>query len=169
MKAIMACDANGGVAKNGTLPWPSNKEDMDWFRNNTKNSIVIMGSDTWHDPLMPSPLPNRINIVVSSKLQLGADYTVSGTIEEILEQLKNNGIFDMDKEVWIIGGPNVLNQFMPYISHMYLTIMYEKYGCDRFINLSEFKTSTWNKIFMKFNETCAFFIYKRNLNENMGK
>jgi dihydrofolate reductase len=167
MKAIMACDSNGGVAKNGTLPWTTNKEDMAWFRNNTKDSIVIMGSDTWHDPVMPRPLPNRVNIVVSSKLQLGADYTVSGTIDEIMDQLHSHGIFDMNKDIWVIGGPNVLNQFMPHITDMYLTVMYKNYKCDKSIDITQF--SSWKKVFMKLNETCTFFIYKRNLNENMGK
>lgn len=159
MKAIMACDTNGGVARNGTLPWPKNKEDLTWFRNNTKNSIVIMGSETWRDPFMPSPLPNRINIVVSSKLQLGADYTISGSIQNMMAELKSNGIMNMNKDIWVIGGPNTLNQFMPHITEMYLSMMHDEYKCDRFIDLKTFQS--WNKTFEQVNDTCTFIIYKK--------
>lgn len=159
MKAIMACDANGGVARNGTLPWDKNKEDLTWFRNNTKDSIVIMGSETWRDPIMPSPLPKRINVVVSSKFQLGADYTISGSMVEMLTDLKRNGLFDKNKNIWVIGGPNVLAQFMPYITEMYLTVMHNTYDCDKFIDISQFQT--WKKTFTQVNQTCTFLIYNK--------
>jgi dihydrofolate reductase len=159
MKAIMACDTKGGVARNGTLPWDKNPEDLKWFRFNTKNGIVIMGSDTWHDPIMPTPLSNRTNVVVSSKLQLGADYTISGNMVEMLTEMKRNGLFDSGKDIWVIGGPNTLNQFMPYITEIYLTLMHDSYDCDKFIDLKQF--NTWRKTFMQVNKSCTFFIYQK--------
>ena len=35
IKAILACDAEGGVGKNNTLPWPKNSRDLKWFKDNT--------------------------------------------------------------------------------------------------------------------------------------
>ena len=66
IKAIMAVDDEGGISKNGSMPWPKNLNDLKWFKNNTLNNIVIMGRFTWVDPFMPSPLKNRINVLVTN-------------------------------------------------------------------------------------------------------
>ena len=67
IKAILACDEEGGVSKKGTIPWPKNTKDLGWFKKNTTNNVVVMGSKTWVDPLMPWPLPNRINVLATTK------------------------------------------------------------------------------------------------------
>ena len=46
----MAVDDNGGVSKNGSMPWPRNSRDLEWFKKNTKSNIIIMGRITWVDP-----------------------------------------------------------------------------------------------------------------------
>ena len=57
IKAILACDNEGGVSKNGTIPWPKNKKDLGWFKKNTTNNVVVMGSKTWICLLYTSPSP----------------------------------------------------------------------------------------------------------------
>ena len=37
--AIFAVDSQGGLGKNGTLPWPKDKEDLKWFKNNTTGTF----------------------------------------------------------------------------------------------------------------------------------
>lgn len=69
---IVACDVtNGGIGKNGTLPW-SIPPDMYRFRYITthttdtkKKNIVIMGRKTYDSLPFSGGLPNRINIVLS--------------------------------------------------------------------------------------------------------
>mgnify|MGYP003656530971 CR=1 FL=1 len=67
IKAILACDDNGGVSRNGVMPWPKNTRDLKWFQRITTGQLVIMGRNTWDDTQMPSPLPNRINAVVTTR------------------------------------------------------------------------------------------------------
>ena len=67
LKAIMAVDDEGGVSKLGRMPWPKNSSDLEWFKNHTVNQVVIMGRSTWIDPKMPTPLLNRINVLITSK------------------------------------------------------------------------------------------------------
>ena len=50
IKAILACDSDGGVSRGGTIPWPKNKKDLRWFKKNTTDNVVVMGSKTWMDP-----------------------------------------------------------------------------------------------------------------------
>jgi dihydrofolate reductase len=65
IRAILACDRDFGIAKNGQMPWPKNTDDLKWFRSMTAGSCVVMGRKTWESD-MPKPLPNRVNAVVSS-------------------------------------------------------------------------------------------------------
>ena len=84
LKAIMAVDDQGGVSKSGSMPWPKNSNDLKWFKQNTLNSLVIMGRLTWIDPMMPKPLKNRVNILITNKSALmypGADKYISGDIK----------------------------------------------------------------------------------------
>ena len=95
LKAIMAIDDEGGVSKSGSMPWPKNSNDLKWFKKNTVNQVVIMGRLTWADPLMPKPLPNRINVLVTNKspyLFKGADRCISGNL--------NIGIKYIDKFIY---------------------------------------------------------------------
>ena len=67
LKAIMAVDDNGGVSRFGSMPWPKNTDDLKWFKSNTLNQVVIMGRLTWIDSKMPTPLSNRINILITKQ------------------------------------------------------------------------------------------------------
>ena len=89
IRAIMAVDDSGGVSKNGSMPWPKNSGDLSWFKQNTLNQVVIMGRLTWIDSMIPTPLYNRINILVTNKSPLlypGAQDYISGNIENIEDQ-----------------------------------------------------------------------------------
>ena len=83
IKAIMAVDDEGGISKNGTMPWPKNSTDLQWFKKNTLNNVVIMGRLTWIDPLIPTPLTKRINVLITNKDIAdfpGADEYISGNL-----------------------------------------------------------------------------------------
>ena len=68
IKAILACDDEWGIGKDGDLPWPHNPADLKWFKKNTLNCMVIMGKSTW-DSLPRKPLPNRENMIVTKAKQ----------------------------------------------------------------------------------------------------
>lgn len=145
IKAILACDESGGVSKNGTLPWPNNKTDLQWFKNATSGHIVVMGSTTWNDPHMPRPMPNRVNVLVTSRPEecTGADKYIEGDL------VKN--IRDVEKDnpsliTWIIGGPNIIEQTLGIIDEFYISRIPGEYDCDTFLPLNKiekmFKLST---------------------------
>lgn len=136
IKAIMACDCNGGIARNGSMPWPRNDRDLSWFKRNTMNCTVVMGKGTWNDPFMPSPLPGRKNVVVTHDPEScpGADHYITG---DLLEELKKLEEESTHRDVWIIGGANLLEQAMPAIEQFYITIFDEAYECDTSIHLKD--------------------------------
>lgn len=132
INAIMAMDNAGGVGKNGTLPWPHIKRDFQWFKNNTQGHVVVMGSKTWHDPDMPKPMPNRVNVVITTKPELcpEADEFITGDIRQ--------GILDLEAKypglkIWVIGGVRVIHEIQDLLDNFYLSIVPGVYECDRFL------------------------------------
>ena len=117
---IFATDQMGTFGNRGTLPWPMHKEDMEWFRENTLNQIVVMGRRTWDDPKMKKPLPDRINCVVTNK-PLSEYPTVrrlSGDYKKSLRELES--LFP-NKKIFILGGPELIMDCKDLIDYAYVT------------------------------------------------
>jgi dihydrofolate reductase len=161
IKSIFAIDKFGGIGKNESLPWPHDKEDMNWFIKNTKNQIVLMGSKTWQSKNMLIPLPNRINVVVTSKHIEDfpkSDYVISA--DEI------NWGFDLimqdypDKDIWIIGGAKTLNSTKHLVQEAYITYFNDHYDCDVNLDIIEYlKGFSLTKEIYSNNKT--FRVYKK--------
>ena len=47
MKLILACDPNGGIGYQNTLPWTNIRGDLPRFKALTDNGVVVMGRNTW--------------------------------------------------------------------------------------------------------------------------
>ena len=159
IKAILACDNEGGVSKNGTIPWPKNKKDLGWFKKNTTNNVVVMGSKTWTDPLMPWPLRNRINILATSRKEEfpGADKYICGDLNAELKNLKKE---NADKTIWVIGGPNIIEQTIETIEEFYLSRIPGEYGCDGFLSLKSIE-KLFKKTWFEKHEEVEFQIWKK--------
>lgn len=160
IRAIMAVDANGGVGKNGRMPWPKHDGDMNWFVENTIGHIVVMGSNTWNSGL-PKPLRKRINVVVSSKSEFPEAHLILPGIN-VQQEIINLSKQYPDLIVWIIGGSKLLLETIPIIDEFFLTRVNETYDCDTFIPidqiLSEFDLS-WSKI----EDTTTYEIWRRTI------
>ena len=124
MKLIVACDPKGGIGYNNKLPWTNIQGDLPRFKELTSGKVVVMGRNTW-ESLPKKPLPNRINVVVSSK-----DIPGVTTLTDLPE--KDN----MDlRDVWLIGGARLINSSWHLIDEVYLTRTLSEYTCDTFIDL----------------------------------
>ena len=143
IRAIFAIDLNGGMGKAGSLPWPHDAEDMGWFRYHTKDQVVVLGSRTWQDPNMPSPLPGRINVVVSDQpadLFAGADHVIPNMhLRDSLDEIE---LMHPGKGVWIIGGANLLRRARDLVSEAYVTHFHDDYGCDTVLDATDWLLST---------------------------
>ena len=63
---IVAVDENFGIGSNNEL-LAHIPEDLKMFKSITENSTVIMGRKTY-DSLPKKPLPNRINIIITTQI-----------------------------------------------------------------------------------------------------
>jgi len=159
IKAILACDEEGGVSKEGSIPWPKNTKDLGWFKKNTINNVVVMGSKTWIDPLMPWPLPNRINVLATTKKEKfpGADKYIKGNLKKEVIKIKKD---NKDKTIWIIGGPNIIEQTLGVVEEFYLSRIPGKYDCDGFLSLEKIE-NIFEKTWIEQHETVEFQIWKK--------
>lgn len=140
IKAILACDSAGGIARNGTLPWPFNAADMEWFKNNTSGHVVVMGSSTWKDDHMPSPMPKRTNILVTRHPDHypGADEYISGDIAHQVCLVADSypGLI-----TWVIGGAEIIRQTLDVIDEFYISRIPGDYDCDTFLPLEDIENN----------------------------
>lgn len=116
---IFATDQVGTFGNRGTLPWPMHAEDMAWFREHTLNQIVVMGRNTWEDPKMKKPLPDRINCVVSSKPISGN--SVKRLHGDYKQQIKDLQSVYPKKNIFILGGPEIIMDCKSLIDYAYIT------------------------------------------------
>jgi dihydrofolate reductase len=137
MKLILACDPNGGIGYQNKLPWTNIQGDLPRFKRLTDKFPVIMGRNTW-DSLPKKPLPNRINIVVTSR-----PFEQEGVT--CVDSIINHSDF-----YWLIGGASLVAQSWQWINEVHLTKVYDHYTCDTFIDLLYVEhnfTRTWSEIF----------------------
>ena len=161
IKAIMAVDDNGGVSKKGSMPWPKNSNDLKWFRKYTLNNVVIMGRLTWVDPFMPNPLKNRINVLITNQNKdkyPGADEYISG---DLISKIKLINTKYEKQDLFIIGGPKIIDQLFALVEEFYLTRIYGKFDCDKKIDLRKIEDEMTLEKKIIDNNTCHFEIWKR--------
>jgi dihydrofolate reductase len=109
---IAAIARNRVIGKNGKLPWHI-PEDLTHFKQLTTSHTVIMGRKTFDS--FENPLPNRINIVITSRVINGVKSYPS--LEYALEALKN------EKEVFIIGGGRLFADALRLADELRLTLV----------------------------------------------
>lgn len=133
---LFAVDNKGGMGVNGHLPWPHNKDDMQWFKKTTQNQIVVMGRKTWDSPDMPSPLPGRVNVLFTNNFIDRDDVEqIRGDVCEALTSIQKS---NKKLNLFVIGGPNLLEQSKPVLEKVYVTRIDGEYLNDTAINLEEF-------------------------------
>jgi dihydrofolate reductase/thymidylate synthase len=123
---IAAIDSNRGIGKDNALPWKI-KEDLDFFKQMTVNSTIIMGKNTY-DSLPIKPLPNRYNIVITNNPEADKDNIWFATIVNTKEYIENN---KSNTDIFIIGGEQIYTYFIKNVDKIFLTVIDKKYDCDK--------------------------------------
>ena len=140
---IWAQDENGGIGKDGKLPWHIS-EDLTNFKRLTSGSTILMGCNTW-ESLPIRPLPERRNIVLSSKEVPDVEYYTS--VEECIETLDGDGT----EKLFVIGGSTVYRNFIHRADELHITQVNEMtQGIDAYFPVTMLKIK---KEFKKINET----------------
>jgi dihydrofolate reductase len=93
--------------------------DLNRFKELTSNSFVVMGSNTYRSIGML--LPNRTNIILSRD----PNFKVEGAIiyRSIEEAIRHYHSYFVRSDLWVIGGQQIYEQFLPYCDQIELTII----------------------------------------------
>ncbi|MDU5215697.1 MAG: dihydrofolate reductase, partial [Finegoldia magna] len=117
MKVILAVDRNFAIGKDGDMLF-SIPEDMQRFKELTTGNIVIMGRKTLESLPDSKPLPNRTNIIVTSK-DLDGMLCVKNE-EELLRTLKEINP-DHKMTEYLIGGANTIESLIHLVDEFVIT------------------------------------------------
>jgi dihydrofolate reductase len=137
---VVAADLNGGIGKDGTLPWRL-AGDMAYFKRLTtgvqdpgKRNAVIMGRKTWQSiPPKFRPLKDRLNIVLTRDTTPSAESDVlfAASLDDALSACDRPEV----ENVFVIGGAAVYAQALvhPACQLVYLTEVRSRFQCDTFL------------------------------------
>lgn len=113
------------------LPWPKVTQDLQAFKDITNHAVVIMGRHTWES--LPFKLPNRTNIVISSNP--AAVMPKKGLMPDNIFPSLDNALEHYESmEVFVIGGPSLLEQAMDRATSVYVTQIYGEFKADVFLS-----------------------------------
>lgn len=127
ISAVVCADSNYAIGnKNGLLAHIP--EDMKLFKDLTIGATVLMGRKTY-DSLPQKPLPNRLNIVITSKVGERYERQEDGSVWMSMEYAKNWLINRriVGDYVLIIGGGQIYKELLPFCEKVYLTKVFHEY------------------------------------------
>lgn len=127
---IWAEDENGAIGNEGGMPWRL-PNDLKYFKQQTLHHPVVMGRKTF-ESLGNRPLPNRTNIILTKNPAFHPENVlVMKSVAEVLA-------FALDKEVYIIGGRTIYQQFLPIADVLHRTRIFAAFSAD-----TAFPTVDW--------------------------
>lgn len=142
---IVAVAKDNVIGKDNKLLWHIS-EDLKRFKKITTDKKMIMGRKTFQS--LPGVLPNRDHIIITRD----TNFKVTSDRVEIVHDL--NSLLDMymkiEEEIFVIGGAEIYNQFLPYAQKLYLTKIDASFEGDTYfpkINFDEFKTESSSEKF----------------------
>ena len=114
MELIVAVYDDWGIGKDGTQPIALSA-DRKFFRETTRGAMVIVGRKTLADFPGGKPLPNRMNVVLSTGDPDTPGIVVCHKVEEVLM------LASVADKPMVIGGGTVYRLFLPYCDRVYVT------------------------------------------------
>lgn len=157
MNLIVNADMGMGIGRDGKLLY-NIPQDMKYFKKMTTGAVVIMGRKTLES--LKEPLKNRVNIVLTRKKDFNYNgVIVSNSIDDVLDIVRDR------ENVFVIGGSEIYEQFMPYCDTAYVTRVYAESPADSYI--ADFgKSDEWELVSVteKFSYgslTYDFAVFKR--------
>lgn len=114
---VVALDDCNGIGRNNTIPWHI-KNDLKFFRyvtskriDQNKQNAIIVGRKTYET--FPKPLPNRLNIVVTSNPSLANTNYPNVVRVATFPEAFNHAVADSNIEnIFIAGGVSIYEEAM---------------------------------------------------------
>lgn len=130
---VLAADLDWGIGRANKLPWPKLRGDLAHFKRVTTMvpSAVVMGRNTWESAeVAGTPLPRRLNIVVSRRTDLvvPTGVVVAPSLDAALVAARVPGV----AATFVIGGAGLFRIAFAHaeLRWIYLTRIAGHFDCD---------------------------------------
>lgn len=122
MNLIVNVDKNWAIGLNGRLLFPISS-DLKRFKQLTTKKIIIMGRKTFESLPGSKPLPDRINIVLSKKMEqpLAKNFFVCKSQDELFSLLHNQFAEYKPDDIFVIGGEQIYRSMLSFCSTAFVT------------------------------------------------
>ena len=155
---IVACNNKNVIGSGNSIPWNC-PEDLKYFKDITKSSIVVMGRTTWESlPSNSRPLKDRINVVISTTMPRQEGVIVLRDINEAVSFIRSRV-----EDVFVIGGESIYSQFISrdLIDCIFLTKINNDENGDKF-----FSPTLLDNFELEYShdggESCQFLVFRRS-------
>lgn len=130
--------------------------DLENFRRMTTNNVIIMGRKTFESLPNQKPLPNRINIVITSNKdwEIEGDYENLFVVNDIETAVGFCEAYYSDKECFVIGGESIYNEFIEreLVETMYLTVVNDDTEGDAHFPKHIFEDDRWYTFYSSYTQ-----------------
>jgi dihydrofolate reductase (trimethoprim resistance protein) len=133
---IVAMDKNRVIGKENDIPW---RIPYDWehVKNTTIGHPIILGRKNFES--IGRALPDRRNIILTRDKDFNfGGCEIAHSMEEVFELSKD------EEEIFIFGGEQIYNMFLPFVEKMYITKIHHEFEGDTFF--PEVNYGDWNEV-----------------------
>ena len=110
------------IGRDGTLPWHL-PDDLAFFKKTTSGHAIVMGRKTFDS--IGKPLPKRQNIVLTRD----RNWSHEG-VDVIHDPSELRDMVRMPGEVYIIGGAEIYQAFLPHMEALLITHVHHDFPGD---------------------------------------
>lgn len=141
------------IGNKGTMPWHISR-DLKYFKKITSGHTILMGRNTF-ESIGAKPLPNRENVVISSKMNF-SDVVNFNSLDDALHIYKNK------KELFIIGGATLYEQTLSIAGRLYVTLIHGVFKGDTYFpEYRHLIGDVFIEISREDYPECSFVVYER--------
>ncbi|NLC66730.1 MAG: dihydrofolate reductase [Clostridium sp.] len=116
LSILVASNYEGVIGVNNELPWKISK-DLKYFKKLTMNNTIFMGRKTFES--IGRVLPKRDHIVITRN----QDYKAPRGVKVIHSYEELKPLLSEDKEVFVVGGGEIFNDFIDKVDRVYITFV----------------------------------------------
>ena len=123
LTSILAVGLDGAIGVRNELPWRL-KSDLKFFKQTTKNQVIIMGRKTYDS--LGNCLPHRQNIVLSHTPSLFPKHEGCHHVHGLGEALSLRSNWKA-KKAFVIGGAQTYAQFSQFVDRYLITVVKSRF------------------------------------------
>lgn len=138
LSLIWAMSQNRVIGRAGQLPW-NLPDEMRFFTEKTRGKPVIMGRKTFES--IGNPLPNRLNIVVTSAAIDEPAVTFCRTVPTAIDIGRTYCTEHQIDELFVIGGSSIYRAALPLADRLYTTTVHAHIEGDT--SFPDYDESLW--------------------------